>query len=199
VRQGIHYAFDPSPDGSYTDRNQIVYDVLERAGWPVRLKWLRAGGVVGIISSEPASNIHGVRFRATERRVGVPANLYAIENPLAEVRRVGRAVVVRSTADALTLFAAPSFDESKSIVVENGRALNTPADDSTIVVRRETPDSVEIETNGNSDAYVLLARSYTKRLRAVTSDGRMLPVVPANVTWTAVLVSRGRVIFHLDE
>ena len=198
---GIRYAFDPSPDGSYTMRNQRIEDLLLRADWPRRLKWLRGAGVAGVIASSIPSGTPGLRpiYRESEQETGVPTTLYAITDQLPRVRRARRIVVARSIAEAVLAFERSDFDPGDGVVVESSLPPAPLVDGGGVArILRERADEIEIETSGDASSVLLISRSYTSRLRA-SVNGISAPVLPANVHLTAVAVPPGDAIVRLTD
>ena len=193
---GIRYAFDPSPDGSYTMRNQRIEDLLARADWPRRLKWLRGAGVAGVISSSIPPGTPGLRavYGEAAHEIGIPTTLYAVADRLPEVRRAHRIVVAHSIADSVSIVERADVDPSDTVVIETSvppRSLDGGNGYARIL--REAADEIEIETEGDASTVLLLARSFTSRLRALVNGGSA-PVFPANVHLTAIPVPSGRAI-----
>ncbi|MCU1244649.1 MAG: hypothetical protein JWN02_559 [Acidobacteria bacterium] len=197
VRHGLRYAFDPSPDGSYTERNQLVQELVDGAPWPLRLKWLRAAGVGAVITSDRVGHLPLV-LRAQERKGGIPTALYSVRGTLPAIRRVPVAMAARSPQEAATLFGMPAFDEARAIVVEGRPLAGTPDATATVTVIGGDSDALSVETSGAAPAYLFLARSYTPTVRAFDASGRPLTVSPANATFIAVLVPAGRQRIRLE-
>ncbi len=191
VRYGLRYAYDPCQDGSYTARNEMIRRLLNREPWRDRLKWLRAAGVGSVIASDlPRHNI-GLRFLILEQSVGVPVAAYQVMGRLPEVRRTG-AVWARSIPEAIARFEDPSFDERTAVVLESQQAqMPIPSDGGTAQVLWEGPDSLRVLTAGPGRAVLFVARSWTRRVRATSSNGAVLPVYPANVHLTGVVIPPG--------
>jgi hypothetical protein len=198
VQFGIRYAFDQTPDGSYTARNQVVEDIVRRSAWPRRLKWLRAAGVAGVISASVPPDMRGLTaiYREPSTVTGIPTTLYAIDHRLPEVRRVSHTISCASPRAALELFDATAFDPATSIVLEGPLKLATPPDNGSAQIRIDAPDRVGLETSGDFRAVVFLARSYTSSVFA-TVNGRAANVYPANVHLIAVPVPPGRAIVSI--
>ncbi|HEV7486810.1 MAG TPA: hypothetical protein VGQ65_14125 [Thermoanaerobaculia bacterium] len=193
---GIRYAFDPCPDGSYTMRNQRIEDLLSRADWQHRLKWLRAAGVAGVISSSVPPSTPGLRavYREPAQETGIPTTLYAVADRLPEVRRAHRIVVTHSIAESVRIVERADVDPRDTVVIETSTPLKSlDGGNGAAHIRRETADEIEIETDGDASTVVFLARSFTSRQHALV-NGRAAPVFPANVHLTAIPVPSGRAI-----
>jgi hypothetical protein len=194
VAFGLRYAYDQCPDGSYTARNQIMEDLVSGADWPRRIKWLRAAGVAGVISSNVPPDTPGLRivYREPASSTGIPTALYEVAARLPEVRRIRNAVRVRTPAEAVRVFESAGFDPFASVVVE-GPVPNPTADSNLGSARivRDSPDRIEIETSGSASAVLFVTRSYTLRTVA-TVNGAEASVYPANVHLIGIPVSRGR-------
>ncbi len=191
---GIRYAFDPCPDGSYTMRNQRIEDLLAHADWPRRLKWLRAAGVAGVVSSAIPPGTLGLHmvYREPALETGIPTTLYAVANRLPEVRRAHRIVVAHSIAESVRIVERADVDPRDTVVIETATPLESlDGGDGSARILRETADEIEIQTDGNARTVLFLARSFTSRLRALV-NGRSAPVFPANVHLTAIPVPSGR-------
>ncbi len=194
VQFGIPYAFDPSPDGSYTMRNQRVEDQLAGEGWPQRIKWLRAAGVAGVISSKVPKSTPGLSlvYSEPETVLGIPTSLYAIAQRLPEARRAKHVEVVRTIADAVRTFESPDFNPADAVVIDSPNLGEGPAPGSggTARILGQSPDRIQIETSGDSADILLVARSYTSYVRA-TANGAAVAVYPANVHLIGVQVPAG--------
>ena len=197
---GIRYAFDPSPDGSYTMRNQRIEDLLARADWPHRLKWLRGAGVAGVISSAIPAGTRGLNFvyQETAQETGIPTALYAIADRLPEVRRAHLIVIARSIAESVAIVERSDVDLRETVVVETSLPLRS-LDGGNGVARilRESADAIELETTGDASTVLLVARSFTSRLRARV-NGVSAPVFPADVHLTAIPVPSGKAIVTMS-
>jgi hypothetical protein len=194
VQFGLRYAFDQCPDGSYTARNQLIEDLLSRADWPHRIKWLRAAGVAGVISSNVPANTAGLRviYRENATVSGIPTTLYELEQRLPEVRRIGRIVGARTQSEAVRLFDNPTFNPAEEVVIEGAVPASGPHDARDFAhTLRDTADRVEIATSGLASAVLFVTRSYTSRT-AATVKGTSAPVYPANVHLVGVPVPPGR-------
>jgi hypothetical protein len=189
---GIRYAYDPSPDGSYTARNQRIEDLLARADWPRRLKWLRAAGVAGVISSTVPEGTPGLAivYKEPPTESGIPTTLYAVSDRLPEARRAGRVRVARTVTDAVEAFERPDFDPRQEVVVESPSPLPLSGGSGSARIVREEPDRIEAETSGDSRTILFLARSYSRRLRA-SVNGTPARIFPANVHLIGVQVPAG--------
>jgi hypothetical protein len=194
---GVRYAYDRDPDGSYTWRNDIVSLSFDRKPWDVRLRWLRAAGVKGVIAYRLPS-IEGLTPIATSEGEGVPNELYRIEGTLPEVRRVSIGVRAESVQKAMDLFEASAFDWRTTIVVERGDPLNGIDPDARVMNVQLLSDFMECDTSGGRPGYVFVARSFSPRATA-SIDGRKAQVFPANAHLIAVPVPPGthhlRVVF----
>jgi hypothetical protein len=200
VAFGIRYAFDPCPDGSYTVRNQRIEDLLARADWPHRLKWLRGAGVAGVISSSVPPGTPGLRviYREGAHETGIPTTLYAVADRLPEVRRAHRVVVAHSVAESVRIVERADVDPRDTVVVETSTPLKSLDGGSGAArILRETADEIEIETVGDASTVVFLARSFTSR-RHATVNGHSAEVFPANVNLTGVPVPFGRAIIVIS-
>jgi hypothetical protein len=190
--KGLRYAYDSSPDGSYTFRNQIVQDALDaRQYWPYRLKWLRAAGVRGVITANLPYGHPGLELIAEESSVGIPQRLYRVERSSPEYRRVGHVTWAANALDALQRFDSPDFDEARQIVLEGAPLVIDAPAAGTVLVMRETPRQIVLQTSGTGRAVVFVTRSYTRTVRA-SVDGSPVEVRPANVHLIGVPVPPGK-------
>lgn len=182
---GMRYAFDKTPDGSYTERNERVRELVDEIPWDRRVAFLRSEGVVGIISPPFLSPPRTVREVVTDRAIGVPCALYAITGALPEVRRVDRAIIANTEAEAIAALGRPSFDPMNTIVVEpRAAAAQLPVLD---VGRSDTSSVV---TSSAKPGWLFLARTFVGHMNA-TVNGRRAPVYPANVHAIAIPVPAG--------
>jgi len=185
---GLRYAYDRSPDGSYTWRNHLVETRFETWTWPERIKWLRGVGAAGIIASDVPAGTAGVHTIAEESSVGVPVSLYAITPRLSEIRVVGQARWVHDANEAFAAFAQNSFDETRVVIIEGSPM---PIGAARVTMVQATSDRMIVYAEAASAAIVFIARTYSERTRARTSNGTILRVAPANVHLCAIEVPRG--------
>jgi hypothetical protein len=188
VQYGIRYAYDRSPDASYTWRNDLAVEHLDRSEWIERVAWLRAAGVRGIITSEELT-IPSIKPIAREATVGIPVTLYAIENARSEVRRATHVLWAKTPRTALSLMREATRRESDTVVVEAASRPLTGGGETRVI--RQSADFMQLETNGDGPSALFIARSYTSAIRA-TVNGQPAAVAPANVHLTAVFVPSGK-------
>jgi len=189
--RGVRYAYDASPDGSYTLRNQLVQDRLDGTrDWRLRLKWLRAAGVAAVISPNLADGFPGLHAVAREDSIGIPETLFRILPSLPEVRRVGSVVWARSPAAAIEAFEAGAFNEGTSVVVEGVPLTMSFAPGSATIIR-DGPDEILIRTAGSASGILFVARTYRQRTRAWSNE-LATQVYPANVHLLGIVVPRGQ-------
>jgi len=188
---GVRYAYNNSPDGSYSYRNQLVQEAIEAHGsWDYLLRWLRASGVTGLIAQDIGGNVSHLEEIAREESIGIPAVLYRIHGTQPPVRRTAHIVWVASPRQALEVFGRSTFDPTQQIVAEGSpRPLVAGAGSATIV--QESADRVTIESDGNGPQMLFVARTYTSTAKAFV-NGAPAPVLPANVHLLAVPVPRGK-------
>lgn len=193
---GLRYAYDRDPDGSYTWRNDLVSGSLDRKPWSIRLRWLRTAGVRGVIAYRlPAMD--GVTPIASSLGLGVPNQLYRLEDALPEVRRVSAAVRAESAEDAVRMFEAPGFDWVGTIVVEGGLPITGSDPTAGITNVRMEPDFMTCMTSGSMPGYVFVARSFSSGARAAL-EGHAVAVVPANAHLSAVFIPPGTHRLRVD-
>jgi len=186
---GVQYAYDRSPDGSYTWRNQLVEEWLEGMPWPQRIRWLRGVAVAAVIASDVPAGMPGLRTVAQEASIGIPATLSLIEPRLSELRVPPKIVWVRTPEAAFASFTSGAFDEQSTVMVEgSGRIAQNGA--AVVEMIRNEADRVIFRSTASSAAFVFLARSYTRQVRASTAQ-RDLRVYPANVHLCAIEVPAG--------
>jgi len=195
---GIRYAYNNSPDGSYTWRNQLVHERMQqRRSWDYLLRWLRASGVEGVIAPSLGPPRLGVSILATEDTIGIPARLYRIRDTLPPARRTSSIIWATSAEDALLHFEGPDFDERTSVVVEGpARPLDPGTGTAEITARR--PDAITVETKGEGRSMLFLARTYRSTSRAWV-NGKPTTIFPSNVHLIAVEVPAGTSIVVIRE
>ncbi len=190
---GVRYAFNHDPDGSYPERIDYVSDLLNQRSWPERLKWLRAAGVRGVITYDPASLGDGYDCVAKEAEYGVPAFLCAIREPLPEIRRSSHVVAVNDRIEAAVGVEDSSCDPADCTVIEGGLSLAGSADANVHAsVLSDTGDRIEVVTNGSTPAVLFIARAYQKHASAIV-NGKPATTFPADIAFTAVPVPAGKV------
>lgn len=191
---GLRYAFDPDPDGSYSLLDRMARDVVVSRDWPRRLKWLRAAGVGSVIAHDVPPGLPGLAAVFTEAREGVPATLYRLTDPLPGVRRLSRVLGAGSVTEAVALLEREDVDPATDVVVAGTPPEGTSGTERDAAARArvlsETPDVVEVETEGARPAILLLDRTYTPRVSA-TAGGRPAKVYAAGVNLVGVAVPAG--------
>jgi hypothetical protein len=90
---GIAYAFDFDPDGSYADPDRAVRKGLDSRPWPERVDVLRSAGVAHVVTEEPLPPPYRLA-RELNPREGV--RLYDLDAPAPAVRLVGDGTVVHA-------------------------------------------------------------------------------------------------------
>ncbi|HEV7764486.1 MAG TPA: hypothetical protein VGQ76_05755 [Thermoanaerobaculia bacterium] len=186
---GIRYAYDRSPDGSYTWRNKVVQDYLEQAPWPARVKWLRSAGVGSVIASDITGPIPGLRSLLHDEEIGIPVTLYAIEPRLAELRAPRNIRWVETPAQGITTVLLTDFDEKSEVTMEGVPEQKGQPTIALYELSNE-PDRVTFRSHGAHSGFVFLARSYTRSVHAAAS-GKALRVVPANAHLCGIEVPAG--------
>lgn len=189
---GVRYALNHDPDGSYPERIDYISDLLNQRSWPERLKWLRASGVRGVITYDPASLGDGYDCVAKEAEYGVPAFLCAIREPLPEIRRSSHVVAVNDRLAAAVGVEDSSCDPADCTVTEGGVSLAGSADANVhAIVLSDTGDRIEVLTNGSTPAVLFIARAYQKHASAIV-NGKPATTFPADIAFTAVPVPVGK-------
>jgi hypothetical protein len=188
---GLRYAYDRSPDGSYTWRNQIVQEFLEYASWPERIKWLRAVGVGSVLSSDIDESTPGLRLLLSDDVIGIPVTLHAIERPLPELRAPDSIRWVRTPQEAIAVAERPDFDELREVTMEGGdRGPVTHQSGIVVQERLHEPDRIVMHTRASRRGFVFLARSYSRAVKAFAGH-TPLRVVPAMAHLCGVEVPTG--------
>jgi hypothetical protein len=101
---GIAYAFDFDPDGSYSDPDRAVRKGLDSRPWAERLDVLRSAGVANVVTQEPLPPPYRL---ARELNPTEGVRLYELDAPAPAVRLTGEGTIVRSSewADRLAVEA----------------------------------------------------------------------------------------------
>ncbi len=181
---GVRYAFDQTPDGSYTERNERVRSLVERLPWAQRVRLLRAEGVAGLIIPPLQFPPQDLRELAREDKIGVPTSLYAFVAPMPEVRPVMSALFASSEEQALELMSSVSFDPLASVVIEPGAAARPLPS----LIGRDTV--IKATVAAEHAGWVEVATSFSPYMSATVS-GRQATVYPANVHMVAVRIPAG--------
>lgn len=198
---GLAYAFDPDPDGSYTYLNRIATDILNQRDWDRRTKWLRAGGVVGVIAHDVPADLAGLRPVAVERAIGIPTTLYRLTESLPGTRRASRVFGSASINETVAVFERSDFEPATDVVVAGRPPVGTKSDrvDAAATARavRDGPDLLEFETSGSAAAVLLVDRSFTPRVKALV-NGQPAIVYAADVNLLGVPVPPGKARVEID-
>lgn len=99
---GIAYAFDFDPDGSYADPDRAVRKGLDSRPWPERVDVLRSAGVAHVVTAEPLPPPYRL---ARELNPAEGVRLYDLDAPAAVARLAGEGTVVRAAESPHRLFA----------------------------------------------------------------------------------------------
>lgn len=104
-----------------------------------------------------------------------------------------RSRAVESSPAALAALRQPGFDPAVEVLVTGAeaRSLTSATEPTAATIVESTSDSIEIEANAVSEAYLVLADPYYPGWRAEI-DGQPATVVRANYAFRAVLVPAGR-------
>ncbi|HEV7768050.1 MAG TPA: hypothetical protein VGQ76_23810 [Thermoanaerobaculia bacterium] len=189
--KGLRYAYDASPDGSYTYRNQIVQNALDRnRDWTYRLKWLRASAVRGIITPNLPYGHPGLELVAEDSSIGIPQRLYRITDTLEEYRRVSNVEWATSATDALRRFESLNASEPVSVVLEGTPVATDVHHAGAAIATSVTPRQLEIRTTGSGRAILFVSRTYTTDVEAWVNGVRG-SVRPANVHLIGIPVPPG--------
>ncbi|MGA8806722.1 MAG: hypothetical protein WB973_02515 [Thermoanaerobaculia bacterium] len=188
---GVRYAFNHDPDGSYPERIDYVADLLNQRTWPERLKWLRAAGVLGVVTYDPSRLGDGYDCVAMEAQYGVPAFLCALRDPLPEIRRSSHVIAVNDRLEAAVGFESSACDPVNCTVIEGGAsstggsALNAETN-----VLSESGNRIEVATNGSLSGVLFIARPFRRNATAMV-NGKPVTMLPANICFTAIPVPAG--------
>lgn len=120
-----------------------------------------------------------------------PVLVEAVPEPLLRAYAVG-GVRVADGIHGLMALIDPVFDPRREIVLPDGRPVAAPGGfRGQAHILRETADSVQLEAELNADGYVVLVDGHDPGWRARV-DGRLAPLLRANVAFRAVAVPAGR-------
>lgn len=126
---------------------------------------------------------------------GTPAgSAYVYRNPnvLPRARLLGRPIYAESETAAIAALDRfkPSLRD-RPVIEDPTRPLPEDADPSgTATITRELPEMVEVRTESNAPAYLVLADTFDPGWSA-TVDGRTVPIRPAYVAFRAVYIPAG--------
>jgi hypothetical protein len=191
---GLLYAWDPDPDGSYTILNRYASDVVKRAPWGRRLKWLRAAGVRAVIAADVPAETPGLSPVYVEGSAGVPVTLWRMTDPLPGLRRAGRVVVADSINATVAAFEDALFDPATDVVVHaKDASVASSVRDGAAEARlaEDGADRLVVETSGERAGILRVDRSFTPRATA-TVDGKPATVYAADLNLIGIPVPAGR-------
>lgn len=188
VIEGLTYPMAPDLVGMHHRFFDYVLFRTARGGWDERVAWMRTLGVEAVTSPQPLP-VAGLAPLAVGRLAGEASYLYAVDDPappawwprdvaVAETPAAGYALVVRRTAPTATA-AVPL-------------ALPAPhRAGARVAVLAAAPDRVVVAVRGEGGLLVV-RRAYQPLWRARSgAGGGELPVLPADVALTGVLVPAG--------
>ena len=135
------------------------------------------------------------RPQSTSTRYTQAGVAYIVKNPnaLPRVRLVGRPVYAKDKADALKSLQNLGAEVRDRLVVEDPKKpLPEEADVSgTARIVREIPEQIEVETESNGPAYLVLSDTFDPGWSA-RIDGKPVEIHPAYVAFRAVYVPSGK-------
>ncbi|MBL8112306.1 MAG: hypothetical protein JNK60_05440 [Acidobacteria bacterium] len=202
---GLSYAYDEDPDGSYTALTRLGRDIVTFLPWDRRVRWLRAAGVTGVLSSEDLSGVPGLAPVLSDATIGVPVTLHRIESPLPPVRRLSRVHPSASVNEAVNRFFEPGFDPRTDGIVAGkvppgleASPAGEPDAAATARLVKELPDLVEAQTSGAMPGVLLVARSYTSAVKAeVNGTPARVQAISVHLIGVAVPAGPARVVVDL--
>lgn len=193
---GLKYAFDNSPDASYSYRDTLAYSSLAAIrDWTIRVRWLRADGVEGIITPNLPNGLPGLRELARDD-TGIPETLFRIEGPLPTIRFARSPRAVRTLSEALATMHEADLENADGVVVETSSPPPRVPSRGRVRDIVETPTDVRLVSETDTGGIVFIARTFTHTAHA-TINGRAALVLPANINLIALQVPPGTSQIHL--
>jgi hypothetical protein len=192
--QGLRYAYDQDPDGSYSYLDRMAQGVLSVRDWRGKLKWLRSAGVGSVIAGDVPPETLGLAPVFTDGEAGIPATLFRLTDPLPGIRRCPRVLAADSVTRTVVLFEDPSFDPKVAVVVAGQGAASLAAEREDPLARArivaDTPEVLVVETFGDVPGVLHVDRTYTPLVRATVNRRPVVPVV-ANLHLVGIPVPAG--------
>ena len=172
--------------------------LVKQLAWPQRLPLLAASGVTTVITHERVALPDMPLAAELPNRSNTPFYLYRLTRPADCVRFVSAWKFTQDEAEAIRLLLAPSFDPARQVVLHAPelRAIQqpecAPAEITALTVKSHV--SAYRVTNA-CDGFVVFAEPFYPGWR-VRVDGRRVPILRANMAFSAVLLPPGT---HLIE
>ena len=192
--QGLRYAYDQDPDGSYSYLDRMVHGVLSVRDWRGKLKWLRSAGAGSVIAGDVPPETPGLAPVFTDGEAGIPATLFRLTDPLPGIRRCPRVLPADSVTRTVVLFEDPSFDPNVAVAVAGPGAASLAAEREDPHARArvvaDTPEVLVVETSGDVPGVLHVDRTYTPLVRATVNQRPVVPVV-ANLHLVGIPVPAG--------
>ena len=188
VLEGLTYPMAPDLVGMHHRFFDYVLFRTAEGGWEERVAWMRTLGVEAVTSPRPLT-VAGLAPLAVGRMAGEATHLYAVEDPAPAAWWPHEVVVAATPAEAYARVARRAAPTITAVV-----PLALPAPHragARVAVLASDPDRVVLAVRGQGGLLVV-RRAFQPLWRArVAGDGEELPVLPADVALTGVLVPAG--------
>lgn len=198
--EGVTYAFDADPDGSYGFLDRVMSEATAAAPVAVRARLLRAASVRFWLS-DSAEVPPGFHRLARQEVAGRRLFLFEVDAPLALIRAATRVHTRASLSASVALMKREDFDASRDVVLE-GPDRDTGGDGapSSPTAERVGSESLAATFSCPNGCVAVFAVTCFHYWRA-TLDGRPAPVEIANANFSGVRVPPGthRVTLFYDE
>jgi hypothetical protein len=188
---GVAYAFDTDPDGSYGFLDRAMREALDSAAPDGQSRILRNASVRFYLSAtrEP---LPGYRPLATENVLGRTVILFQAVSPVSPVRCVNRTFARSSLSGSIELIRSDRFDPARDAVLRGpDRDPASPPADNRVAGIRLSADGVSADVEAAAPSIAVFAATYFRFWRAAV-DGIGADVEIANGAFCGVRVPAGR-------
>ena len=188
---GVAYAFDTDPDGSYGFLDRAMREALASADAGSRSRILRNASAPFYLSARP-DPLPGFRPLATQEVLGRNVFLFQASSPVPPVRCVSRVFSRASLSGSIDLIKSADFDPFRDAVVRGpDRDPTAGAEENRVSAVRLSSSGFSAHVEAAAPSIAVFAATYFRFWRAAI-DGMNADVEIANGAFCGVRVPAGR-------
>jgi hypothetical protein len=185
---GVEYAFDRDPDGSYAFHDRVVREAVDQLPWSERARELRLAGVGWVATDEILSEPYREERVLDEER-GV--RLYEVPDPVPRVRLASRIRRSPHFQGAVAIHRHDDFDLVRDTVIPGDDfAAGASAPGGRVTTRLVRPGRLHAVVDSPGGGVLVWNVSYHPAWEA-TVDGTAAAVVPADGHLVGIAVEPG--------
>ncbi|MFN7959828.1 MAG: hypothetical protein U0002_01015 [Thermoanaerobaculia bacterium] len=199
---GLHYAFNPSPEGLGALASTLANQVVAGSSDPKRMSLARASGVSHLLLPRPLEPeaAAGTTLLAETEGFGNKLYLYELAGSLGEAQLLGTVVSGADFDQILAHILDPTFDPTREVVVEGPGSQTRSGPSGTAALELDQPARVAARVNSSAGGVLVLRRTFHPIYRAFV-DGAEVPAQRVNLHLLGVTVPPGehRVEVEVDR